>query len=70
MEALEAFDVSGQEALVCDVEDLVHRFNRLDDKTMVVPIDYLEVMAVRRYSYVMECLERYRVLVWIQEGTR
>ncbi len=46
--ALEALDAGGQEALVRDVEDLVHRFNRSGDETMVVPIDYLEVVAIKR----------------------
>jgi hypothetical protein len=28
--------------------DLVHRFNRSGDETMVLPSDYLEVVATRR----------------------
>jgi SAM-dependent methyltransferase len=46
-EALEALDESTQDALLSDWEDLVHRFNRSGDETMVVPSDYLEVVAVR-----------------------
>jgi ubiquinone/menaquinone biosynthesis C-methylase UbiE len=50
VKALEALDASGQEALVGDVEDLVHRFNRSGDETMAVPINYLEVVAIKRWS--------------------
>ena len=46
--ALEELDTSGQEALLRDVTELVHRFNRSEDETMVVPIDYLEVAAIKR----------------------
>ena len=44
----EALDASGQKDLARDVEDLVHRFDRSGDGTMVIPIDYLEVVAVKR----------------------
>lgn len=37
-----------RENLVGDVVDLIDRFNRSDDGTMVVPSDYLEVVASRR----------------------
>ena len=37
-----------REALERDLVDFVERFNRADDGTMVVPSDYLEVVAVRR----------------------
>ena len=47
-EVLEGLDASEQDALLGDWEDLVHRFNRSGDETMVVPDDYLEVVAVRR----------------------
>jgi SAM-dependent methyltransferase len=47
-EALEALDASKQDALLSDWEDLVHRFNRSGDETMVVPSDHLEVVAIRR----------------------
>src|SRR4028119_1781873 len=46
--ALEALDASKQEALLSDLEDIVHRFKHSGDETMVVPSDYLEVVAVRR----------------------
>ena len=47
-EALEGLDASKQDALLGDLEDLCHSFNRSDDETMVAPSDYLEVVAVRR----------------------
>ena len=46
--ALEGLDASKQEALLSDLEAIVHRFNHSGDETMVVPSDYLEVVAVRR----------------------
>ena len=39
---------AGRESLAGDVADLVNRFNRSDDGTMVVPSDYLEVVVTRR----------------------
>ncbi len=47
VKALEALDASGQEALVRDVKDFVYRFNQSDDETMMVPIDYLEMVAIK-----------------------
>ena len=47
-EAFRALDPAEQESLQGDVVDLVNRFNRSNDETMVVPSDYLEVVAVRR----------------------
>jgi hypothetical protein len=47
-EALEGLDASKQDALLVDLEDLVDRFNRSGDETMVVPSDYLEVVSTRR----------------------
>ena len=47
-EALEGLDASKQDALLGDLEELVDRFNRSGDETMMVPSDYLEVVAVRR----------------------
>jgi len=47
-EALEGLDASKQDALLGDLEDLVHQFNHSGDETMVAPSDYLEVVAVRR----------------------
>ena len=46
-EALEGLEASKQDALLGDLEDLVHRFNRSGDETMVAPSDCLEVVAVR-----------------------
>jgi len=47
-ETLEGPDASKQAALLVDLEDLVDRFNRSGDETMVVPSDYLEVVSTRR----------------------
>jgi hypothetical protein len=47
-EALEGSDASKQDALLDDLEDLVDRFNRSGDETMVVLSYYLEVVATRR----------------------
>jgi hypothetical protein len=48
IEALEVLDASKQEALLGELEDLVHRFNRSGEETMVASSDYLEVVAIRR----------------------
>lgn len=45
--ALETLDAGGREILLRDVEDLVHRFNRSGDETMLVQIDYLEAVAIK-----------------------
>jgi SAM-dependent methyltransferase len=47
-EVLEGLDTSKRDALLGEWEDLVHRFNRSGDETMVMPSDYLEVVATRR----------------------
>ena len=47
VKALENLDAAGRETLLRDVEDLTHRSNRSGDETMVVPIDYLEVVATK-----------------------
>ncbi len=47
-EAFLALDPEKQERLTGDVVDLVGRFNRSEDGTMVVPSDYLEVVVTRR----------------------
>jgi SAM-dependent methyltransferase len=44
----DALDPAGQAALGRDVLDVLRRFNRSGDPTLVVPSDYLEVVAVRR----------------------
>jgi len=48
LKAFESLDTAGQENLARDIRDLVRRFNRADDGTMVWPQDYLEVVAARR----------------------
>lgn len=48
---LKTFDVvgeAGREALESDPLDLIARFNRTDDGTMVVPSGYLEAAIVKR----------------------
>jgi SAM-dependent methyltransferase len=45
--AFEALDPARQDALAADMLDLVRRFNRSGNHTMVVPSDYLEVVAIR-----------------------
>lgn len=46
--AFEALDPAGQAALESDVLDLLIRFNHADDTTLVVPSEYVEVVATRR----------------------
>jgi ubiquinone/menaquinone biosynthesis C-methylase UbiE len=46
--AFAALDPSGQEALAHDLEELLDNWNTSGDETLVVPADYLEVVAVRR----------------------
>ncbi|MDQ3508937.1 MAG: hypothetical protein M3494_13135 [Actinomycetota bacterium] len=45
--AFESLDETGREALARDPEELLDQWNILGDRTMVVPGDYLEVVAVR-----------------------
>jgi hypothetical protein len=47
-QAFESLSPAEREGLEGDLADLVNRTNRLGDGTMVVPSDYLEVVAVRR----------------------
>ncbi len=47
VKAFEALDAAGQAALSHDVLDVLGRFNRSGDATLVLPSDYLEVVAVR-----------------------
>ncbi len=49
-ETFRALGRENQERLTRDVEELVGRFNRSGDGTMVVPSDYLEVIAIRRHG--------------------
>lgn len=46
--AFAAQDTAGQAALAADVGDLLRRYNRTTDSTLVVPAAYLEVIATRR----------------------
>ncbi|MPZ13064.1 MAG: methyltransferase domain-containing protein [Chloroflexi bacterium] len=48
LKAFEALDGARQEALAADLEELVLRSNRSGDATLVVPSDYLEVVATKR----------------------
>jgi SAM-dependent methyltransferase len=48
LKAFEALDPAGQAALADDLIALVEQFNRSDDGTLVVPADYLEVVATRQ----------------------
>ncbi len=46
-ESFRSLDEEGKESLTGELADLVNRFNRSGDETMVVPSDYLEVVAIR-----------------------
>jgi ubiquinone/menaquinone biosynthesis C-methylase UbiE len=48
MKAFEAVSNAGREALESDMLELIDRFNRADDGTMVVPSEYLEAVIVKR----------------------
>ncbi|HVF03085.1 MAG TPA: class I SAM-dependent methyltransferase [Rubrobacteraceae bacterium] len=48
LKAFESLAPDGQEALVEDLEELLEHWNTSGDATIVVPSDYLEVVAVRR----------------------
>jgi SAM-dependent methyltransferase len=45
--AFQALDAERQEAYAADLRALVDRLNRADDGTIVVPSEYLEVVAIR-----------------------
>ena len=47
-QTLEKLDEAGREELAGELADLVRRYNRSGDATVVVPSDYLEVVAIRR----------------------
>lgn len=47
LKAFETLDDTGKDALERDLIELIQRFNVADDGTVVVPSDYLEVIAVR-----------------------
>jgi ubiquinone/menaquinone biosynthesis C-methylase UbiE len=46
--AFESLDAAGQDAFERDLGELLHKRNISGDDTLVVPSDYLEVVAVRR----------------------
>ena len=48
LKAFDAVGEAGRGALEADLLDLIARFNRADDGTMVVPSEYLEAVIVRR----------------------
>jgi ubiquinone/menaquinone biosynthesis C-methylase UbiE len=48
LKAFETVGDAGRAALEADILDLIGRFNRADDGTMVVPNDYLEAVIIRR----------------------
>jgi SAM-dependent methyltransferase len=46
--AFAAQDAAGQEGLTGEIRDLLHRYNRATDGTIIAPGDYLEVVAIKR----------------------
>ena len=48
MKAFEAVGETGRDSLEADLLDLIARFNRADDGTMIVPTEYLETVIVKR----------------------
>jgi ubiquinone/menaquinone biosynthesis C-methylase UbiE len=46
--AFEALDETGRQALARDLVEAVERFNRSDDGTLLVPSEYLEIVATKR----------------------
>jgi ubiquinone/menaquinone biosynthesis C-methylase UbiE len=48
LKAFEALDAAGRDALAHDIIELIGRFNRSGDESMVVPAEYLEVVVTRR----------------------
>ena len=48
LKAFDAVGEAGREALEADLLDVIARFNRADDGTMIVPNEYLEVVIVKR----------------------
>ena len=48
MRSFEAVGEAGRAALEADLFDLIARFNRADDGSMIVPSEYLETVIVRR----------------------
>ncbi len=48
LKAFEALNAAGKKALAQDIIELIGRFNKSGDETMVVPSEYLEVVVTRR----------------------
>ena len=48
LKSFAALDAAGQEALAQDMRELAARYNRSGKETMIVPAQYLEVIAVKR----------------------
>lgn len=48
LKAFEALDANSRNALTHDIEELIERFNKSWDTSMVVPAEYLEVVVTRR----------------------
>jgi ubiquinone/menaquinone biosynthesis C-methylase UbiE len=48
LKAFEALDEARRDALAQDIIDLIGRFNKSGDESMVVPSEYLEVVVTRR----------------------
>jgi hypothetical protein len=46
--AFDSLDADGCEALESDLEELIGYWNISSDETVILPSDYLEVVAVRR----------------------
>lgn len=47
-QVFESLDPARQQALAADLTDIVRWFNRSNDETILLPGDYLEVVAIRR----------------------
>ena len=48
MKAFEAVGEAGRDSLQADLLDLIAKFNRAEDGTMIVPTEYLETVIVKR----------------------
>ncbi len=48
LKAFAALDETGEQALARDLLEGVMRFNRAEDGTLVVPSEYLEIVAIKR----------------------
>jgi hypothetical protein len=47
VKAFEVLDAAGQEHLAQDLVSILYRFNRSGDETLVLPSDYVEVVAIK-----------------------